>query len=142
MRSYARYWLEAFRLPVMPAAGRGDARHWAHRDRVRVPRGRPRVVFALPHMGNYDLAGAWVIAKGAGSVTTVAERVKPESVYDRFVAFREGLGVEVLPASGRTSSAFGVLAQRLGPASLSAWFVTAMSPGAAWRWSSSARRPA
>jgi KDO2-lipid IV(A) lauroyltransferase len=29
MRSYARYWLEAFRLPVMPA-GRGDARHWAH----------------------------------------------------------------------------------------------------------------
>jgi KDO2-lipid IV(A) lauroyltransferase len=71
------------------------------------------VVFALPHMGNYDLAGAWVIAKGAGSVTTVAERVKPESVYSRFVAFREGLGVEVLPASGGTSSAFGVLAQRL-----------------------------
>jgi KDO2-lipid IV(A) lauroyltransferase len=71
------------------------------------------VVFALPHMGNYDLAGAWVIAKGAGSVTTVAERVKPESVYSRFVAFREGLGVEVLPASGGTSNAFGVLAQRL-----------------------------
>ena len=71
------------------------------------------MVFALPHMGNYDLAGAWVIAKGAGSITTVAERVKPESVYDRFVAFREGLGVEVLPASGGTSSAFGVLAQRL-----------------------------
>jgi len=45
-------------------------------------------------MGNYDLAGAWVIAKGAGSVTTVAERVKPESVYGRFVAFREGFGVE------------------------------------------------
>src|SRR5258708_23887084 len=58
------------------------------------------VVFALPHMGNYDLAGAWIIAKGAGSITTVAERLQPESVYDRFVAFREGLGVEVLPASG------------------------------------------
>ena len=71
------------------------------------------VVFALPHMGSYDLAAAWVIARGAGSVTTVAERVKPESVYGRFVAFREGLGVEVLPASGGTSSAFGVLAQRL-----------------------------
>ena len=39
--------------------------------------------------------------------------MKPESVYSRFVAFREGLGVEVLPASGGTSSAFGVLAQRL-----------------------------
>jgi phosphatidylinositol dimannoside acyltransferase len=71
------------------------------------------VVFALPHMGNYDQAGAWIIAKGAGSITTVAERLEPESVYGRFVAFREGIGVEVLPASGGTSSAFGILARRL-----------------------------
>jgi KDO2-lipid IV(A) lauroyltransferase len=71
------------------------------------------VVFALPHMGNYDLAAAWIIARGAGSVTTVAERLKPESVYDRFVAFRESLRVEVLPASGGTSSSFAVLVQRL-----------------------------
>ena len=115
MRSYARYWLEAFRLPVTPAGrligGVHDTGHIrAAFEYLAAGRG---VVFALPHMGNYDLAGAWVIAKGAGSVTTVAERVKPESVYGRFVAFREGLGVEVLPASGGTSSAFGVLAQRL-----------------------------
>jgi phosphatidylinositol dimannoside acyltransferase len=71
------------------------------------------VVFALPDMGNYDLAAAWIIAKGAGSIATVAERLEPETVYDRFVAFREGLGVAVLPASGGTSSAFGILAQRL-----------------------------
>ncbi len=43
-------------------------------------------------MGNWDQAGAWIIASGAGSLTAVIERVKPESVYDRFVAFREGLG--------------------------------------------------
>ena len=115
MRSYARYWLEAFRLPVMPA-GRlvGGMRDTGHRraalEYLAAGRG---VVFALPHMGNYDLAAAWIIAQGAGSITTVAERLKPESVYDRFVAFREGLGVEVLPASGGTSSAFGILAQRL-----------------------------
>jgi len=71
------------------------------------------VVFALPHMGNYDQAGAWIIGSGAGSVTAVAERLKPESVYQRFVAFREGLGMEVLPASGGSGSPFGVLAQRL-----------------------------
>src|SRR6266536_3233806 len=70
------------------------------------------VVFALPHMGNWDQAGAWIINRGAGSFTTVAERIKPESVYERFVAFREGLGMEVLPASGG-SRPFGVLAQRL-----------------------------
>ena len=115
MRSYARYWLEAFRLPVMPAGGLiGGVRDTGHvRAAFEYLAAGRGVVFALPHMGNYDLAGAWVIAKGAGSVTTVAERVKPESVYGRFVAFREGLGVEVLPASGGTRSAFGVLAQRL-----------------------------
>jgi lauroyl/myristoyl acyltransferase len=115
MRSYARYWLEAFRLPVMPAgrlvAGMRDTGHiQTALEYLAAGRG---VVFALPHMGNYDLAGAWILAKGAGSVATVAERLQPESVYDRFVAFREGLGVEVLPASGGTSSAFAVLVQRL-----------------------------
>jgi len=115
MRSYARYWLEAFRLPVMPAdrlvGGTRDTGHVrAALDYLAAGRG---VVFALPHMGNYDLAAAWIIAKGAGSIATVAERLEPESVYDRFVAFREGLGVEVLPAAGGTSSAFGILAQRL-----------------------------
>src|SRR5260221_14716835 len=108
MRSYARFWLEAFRLPVMPAgrlvAGMRDTGHLrAAFGYLAAGRGG---VFALPHMGNYDLTGAWVIAKGTGSITTVAERLKPESVYDRFVAFREGLGIEVLPASGGTSSAF------------------------------------
>jgi phosphatidylinositol dimannoside acyltransferase len=114
MRSYARYWLEVFRLPVMPAgrlvAGMHDTGHTGTAfDYLAASRG---VVFALPHMGNYDLACAWIVAKGAGSVTAVIERVKPESVYNRFVAFREGLGMEVLPASGGTQR-FAILAQRL-----------------------------
>lgn len=115
LRSYARYWLEAFRLPVIPPDRllaemdvTGDIETaFAH---LKAGRG---VILALPHMGNYDLAGAWLAAKGVGTVTTVAERLKPESVYDRFVAFRQQLGMEVLPASGGTSSAFGILADRL-----------------------------
>jgi lauroyl/myristoyl acyltransferase len=114
MRSYARYWLEAFRLPVMPAgrlaAGmRGTGHLETAFGYLAAGRG---VVFALPHMGNYDLACAWIVAQGAGPVTAVIERVKPESVYDRFVAFREGFGMEVLPASGGTPR-FAILAQRL-----------------------------
>jgi lauroyl/myristoyl acyltransferase len=42
----------------------------------------------------------------------VAERLRPESLYHRFVAFRERLGMEVLPYSAGASR-FGVLAQRL-----------------------------
>jgi KDO2-lipid IV(A) lauroyltransferase len=115
MRSYARYWLEVFRLPVMPAQRLLAGTHVTGHIRAMFdyPAAGRGVILALPHMGNYDLAAAWLIAKGAGSVTVVAERLKPESVYDRFVAFRESLGVEVLPASGGTSSAFGILAQRL-----------------------------
>jgi KDO2-lipid IV(A) lauroyltransferase len=70
------------------------------------------VIFALPHMGNWEHAGAWIVARGANSFTTVAEVLKPQSVYDKFVAFRESLGMEVLPATGGVSR-FGVLAQRL-----------------------------
>jgi phosphatidylinositol dimannoside acyltransferase len=114
MRSYARYWLESFRLPVMPAARLATGVHdTGHLSAVfECLAGGRGVIFALPHMGNYELVGAWVITKGTGSITVVAERLKPESLYRRFVAFRESLGMEVLPASGGAQR-FGILAQRL-----------------------------
>jgi phosphatidylinositol dimannoside acyltransferase len=115
LRNYARYWLEIFRLPVLPVerlvSGMDDPFGSAQRILDAAATGRG-VVIALPHMGNWDQAGAWIIARGAGSFTTVMERLKPESVYERFVTFREGLGMEVLPASGGVRP-FGILAERL-----------------------------
>jgi KDO2-lipid IV(A) lauroyltransferase len=114
MQSYARYWLEVFRLPVMTSArvNQGVRQSGAIDQAFGYLAAGRGVIFALPHMGNWDHAGAWIIARGAGSFTTVAERIEPESVYQRFVAFREGLGMEVLPASGGAGR-FGILAQRL-----------------------------
>ncbi len=114
MRSYARYWMEVFRLPVISreriladtVSNGGERAAFAQ---LAAGRG---VIFALPHTGNWEVAGAWIIARGAGKFTTVAERLKPESVFLRFLAFRESLGFEVLPATGGNSR-FGVLAQRL-----------------------------
>ncbi len=98
------------------------------------------VVVGLPHMGNWDQAGAWIIAKGAGSFTTVMERLKPETVYERFVSFREGLGMEVLPASGGAAhSAYWL--NDCGPEKSLSCPATGMSPAAVSRWSSLARRP-
>jgi phosphatidylinositol dimannoside acyltransferase len=115
LRRYARYWLEIFRLPVMPmdrlVGGINDPAGQVKMIVDIMASGRG-VVAALPHMGNWDQAGAWFVAQGAGSLTTVMERLKPETVYERFVTFREGLGMEVLPASGGTRP-FGILAQRL-----------------------------
>src|SRR5262249_33518118 len=67
-----------------------------------VESGRGAVV-ALPHAGNWDAAAAWVNAKGWPMIT-VAERLKPESLYRRFVAFRESLGMEILPLTGGDGS--------------------------------------
>jgi len=112
MRSYLRYWMESFRLPAWSAervkAGfePKDVHHLT--DGIASDRG---VILALPHMANWDLAGAWVTTKLETPFTTVAERLNPETLYDRFVAYREGLGMEVLPHSGGT--AFGTLARRL-----------------------------
>jgi phosphatidylinositol dimannoside acyltransferase len=114
MRSYARYWLEVFRLPVMPMERLLEGMHTEgpfDKAFATLAAGRG-VVFALPHMGNWDQAGAWIVNQSGHSVTTVAERLKPESVYEKFLAFREGLGMEVLPASGGARP-FGILAQRL-----------------------------
>ena len=114
LRSYARYWLEVFRLPVISRERiLGDMRCTGEEQAAFACLAAGRgVIFALPHMGNWEHAGAWIVARGVDGFTTVAERLKPESVYDRFVAFRESLGMEVLPATGGVSR-FGVLAQRL-----------------------------
>jgi KDO2-lipid IV(A) lauroyltransferase len=112
MRSYLRYWMESFRLPAWSEErirGGFDPKdvHYLV-DAIAAPRG---VVLALPHMGNYDLAGAWVTTHLRTPFTTVAERLKPETLYDRFVAYREGLGMEVLAHTG--AAAFATLARRL-----------------------------
>ncbi|MEU1465945.1 phosphatidylinositol mannoside acyltransferase [Streptomyces sp. NPDC005727] len=112
MRSYLRYWMESFRLPawsperVRTGFEPKDLHHLT--DGLASGRG---VILALPHLANWDLAGAWVTTELRTPFTTVAERLKPETLYDRFVAYREGLGMEVLPHSG--GSAFGTLARRL-----------------------------
>jgi KDO2-lipid IV(A) lauroyltransferase len=113
MRSYARYWLEVFRLPAIPPeriVGEMEVTD-EHLLRRALASGRG-VVIALPHMGNWDHAGAWLVATGV-PFTTVAERLDPEELFDRFVAFRESLGMEVLPLTGGDQQPFRVLQQRL-----------------------------
>ncbi|MFJ2896858.1 phosphatidylinositol mannoside acyltransferase [Streptomyces sp. NPDC087218] len=112
MRSYMRYWMESFRLPTWsPERIKASIEVTdAHRLTDGLDAGHG-VILALPHLANWDLAGAWVTTDLKVPFTTVAERLKPETLYDRFVAYREGLGMEVLPHSG--GAAFGTLARRL-----------------------------
>ncbi|MEV6962302.1 phosphatidylinositol mannoside acyltransferase [Streptomyces sp. NPDC051207] len=112
MRSYLRYWMESFRLPAWSAerVSAGVEVKDLHRLTDGLAAGKG-VVLALPHLANWDLAGAWLTTHLKIPFTTVVERLRPETLYDRFVAYREGLGMEVLPHNG--GAAFGILARRL-----------------------------
>lgn len=110
MRSYFRYWHEVFLLPS-----------WTHRRIVDsvVTTGEDRFrarfdeggggIIALPHMGNWDLAGAWACLTGM-PVSTVVERLQPDVLYDRFVGYRTALGMEVHPLTGGDNPLSGLRA--------------------------------
>ena len=113
LRSYARYWMEAFRLPSLDRQTVVDTFRLHGRELIAehldVGRG---VVLALPHSGNWDHAGAWAVAQG-WPLTTVAERLRPESLFERFLAYRRSLGMEILPLTGGEQPPFEVLADRV-----------------------------
>ncbi|WP_369137781.1 phosphatidylinositol mannoside acyltransferase [Modestobacter versicolor] len=101
MRSYARYWQEAFRLPTLTReriVASSDLPGREHLERA-VAGGRG-VVLALPHSGNWDAAGVWLVDLLGGPFVTVAERLRPESLYRRFVDYRENLGMRIVPLTG------------------------------------------
>jgi lauroyl/myristoyl acyltransferase len=120
LRSYARYWCEAFRLPAMdPVAihARTDPMVTGAGPFLEALDAGRGVVFALPHSGNWDAAGVWLVETlrrhgREPGFTTVAQRLRPESLYRRFVAYRESLGFEVVAAEDG-SAAYRALTRRL-----------------------------
>jgi phosphatidylinositol dimannoside acyltransferase len=94
--SYARYWFDSFRFAVTPVdevASRfesiGDDHLWRALDD-----GKGAIV-ALPHIGNWDAAGPWLLSLGR-RVVAVAEQLRPPRLYDLFVENRASIGVEVV----------------------------------------------
>jgi KDO2-lipid IV(A) lauroyltransferase len=94
MRSYMRYWCDAFRLPGWDSS-RIDTFEMRHPERLADPVASGRgVIAALPHMGNWDHAGAWC-SQHISPVNTVAEKLEPEALYTAFVDFRTSLGMRI-----------------------------------------------
>lgn len=103
MRSYLRYWCEAFRLPGWSRARIVDTVTVEGEELlVEALAAGGGAVFAIPHMGNWDHAGAWASLVHS-RVVTVAERLKPEGVYEQFLDYRRSLGMEIIPLTGGPS---------------------------------------
>ncbi|WP_027343452.1 phosphatidylinositol mannoside acyltransferase [Hamadaea tsunoensis] len=114
LRSYARYWMEAFRLPSRTRAQQASG-FVLDRGEELAANNKQGIgsIVALPHAGNWDAAGAWVAATGL-PITTVAERLKPEALYQRFLAYRQSLGMNIIPTEGSTAPPTDLLVQALG----------------------------
>ena len=115
MRSYMRYWCDTFRLPDWSKKRILETVTVTNEhlliDAIEAKTG---VIVAVPHAGNWDHAGAYFCAKGIRLVT-VAERLKPEKLFLKFLAYRQAMGMEVLPLDGRV---LNTLQERLNQGAL------------------------
>ncbi|MFZ4107479.1 MAG: phosphatidylinositol mannoside acyltransferase [Candidatus Planktophila sp.] len=110
MRSSVRYWCDTFRLPDWTAERISNTvtttNEYLLLDAIAAGKG---AIVTLPHVGNYDHAAAYFCGKGA-RIVTVAEHLKPEALFKKFMAYRAAFGMEALPLDGRV---IPTLAQRL-----------------------------
>jgi phosphatidylinositol dimannoside acyltransferase len=96
-RSYARYWIEAFRAADMDPRDldrRSTTDGFEHLD-AALDEGRGAIVL-LAHHGTWDLAAQWAETHGY-HLAVVAEVVRPRRLFAKFVRLRETVGLEVVP---------------------------------------------
>jgi KDO2-lipid IV(A) lauroyltransferase len=98
VRRYMRYWSEAFRLPAWSPEHLRESFDLIEglEDLDAAVAAGKGAIMVSSHSGNWDHAGAWACDR-YGGIATVVERLKPEGLYDKFVDYRESLGMEVLP---------------------------------------------
>jgi KDO2-lipid IV(A) lauroyltransferase len=114
VRSYARYWQEAFRLPRLSGPRIVGGTETPGLEHLARPRAEGRgAILALPHSGNWDAAAVWFIDWLGGPFMTVAERLQPESLFRRFLDYRESLGMRVVPLTGGARPSSAVLREWL-----------------------------
>ena len=110
MRSYMRYWCDTFRFPDWsPERVRETVSVTNEHLLLDAISAKTGVIVTLPHAGNWDHAGAYFCGKGIDLVT-VAEHLKPEKLFLKFLSYRQAMGMEVLPLDGRV---LGTLERRL-----------------------------
>lgn len=102
--SYARYWVESFRLPhLSPGEVERHMRAEGYQyvlDGLEAGRG---VILALPHLGGWEWAGRWLVDRGHG-LTVVVEKIEPPELFAWFADLRARLGMRVVslgPDAGR-----------------------------------------
>jgi phosphatidylinositol dimannoside acyltransferase len=97
--SYARYWFDTFHIAALSPHDVAARFESVDDDRLWTALGDGRgAIVALPHVGNWDAAGPWLVAQGH-RVVAVAEQLRPQRLYDLFVENRRAIGIDVIGLS-------------------------------------------
>ena len=110
MRSYLRYWFDTFRLGKWSKNRIISTTQVIRENLLRDPvLAKQGCIVALPHAGNWDHAAAYFCSTGI-TLTAVVEKLKPEAIFRKFLAYRESIGIEAISHKEKT---IPILTQRL-----------------------------
>jgi KDO2-lipid IV(A) lauroyltransferase len=99
-RRYARYWYDSFTIGAWPPEAVAEAFAWDGDEILLGSHAEGNGVIAvLPHLGNWD-ASARAMADRGVPMVAVAERLRPERLFQLFVRQRVGYGIEVVALGG------------------------------------------
>ena len=102
---YVHYWIESFQLPEVPSPQ--FARHMSVEGfgnisgAIEAGRG---AILALPHLGSWDYAGAWMATIGY-PMTVVMEPLDPPELFDWLADLRRSLGMTVVSMGPKAAPA-------------------------------------
>lgn len=110
MRSYLRYWFDTFRLNKWSKDRIINTTTVIRENLLRDPvASKQGCIVALPHAGNWDHAAAYFCSTGI-PLTAVVEKLKPEAIFKKFLAYRQSIGIEAISHKEKT---IPILSQRL-----------------------------
>src|SRR4051794_30117060 len=97
--SYARYYYDSFRLPAMSA---DRIRRGIHVDGVEhldaaMAEDAVGPVLALPHLGGWEWAAAWITQVRGWGLAAVVEELEPPELFEWFLEYRRSLGMNIIP---------------------------------------------
>jgi KDO2-lipid IV(A) lauroyltransferase len=115
MRSYLRYWFDTFRLNKWSKSRIIETTFVVRENLLRDPIATKQgCIIALPHAGNWDHAAAYFCSTGI-TLTAVVEKLKPEAIFKKFLAYRQSIGIEAISHKEKT---IPILIERLNQGKL------------------------
>ncbi len=102
--SYAKYYVESFRLPSLSAKTVARSFTLDGFDQVTDALAAGNgVILALPHLGGWEWAGRWLADQGI-KLTVVVEMLDPPELFEWFADLRRELGMNVVPTGPNAGS--------------------------------------